>query len=293
MTTQVIEREAAPPDTGTESPAEIDAQTGATPSQETGTEREAQTGQEPNDSGVAEIGDDGEDAEEAAITAKAEALAEKKLADLKRETAAKEAAEAEDRQMKERAKRYESLHVETVQATEAAIHKLPPLFDALGNPFEWTPAVLDSITQPTKAKNLTIWDDTKAALYTPIQNAVQKNISEERYADFAKEATGKQPDEYFEIFGEYRAPDTKWAKNLGLDDAKKLSPRLKADIANEIAEGVRKRIAKGVKAGDPGSGGTTSTSSGAQPSSMDEARSWHVSGRMTNAQFRAYQASQE
>ncbi len=286
MTTQVLEREAAPPDTGTE-----EAPTGATPTQETGTEREAQTGQEPNDNDTAEIGDstDEVDPEEAAIEAKAEARAQELLEQREAERKAEADAKAAEAEQTQRAERHSTLFPTTVQGIEEAVKALP-VFDAMGNPVQWTPAALDAITAPFKAAHLTIWQDSVAAVHGPIQTALKNLIPEAEYDAFKKEASGKPPEDYFRMAAERIARTTKWAKSMTLDEATKLSSKVKADVATAIDKAVKADRAKPRKAGEPAGGGTGGASV-ANFKNEAEARAANAAGTLDNTGLRRYLAA--
>lgn len=253
----VLERGAAPPEAGAEEDNTSVAQTGAAVDSTVGTERKVQTGQEPNEQAEIESPDAPDEADEsdpitAADKARAEALAEKMLADKEAAKAAELAAAEEERLNTERANRHKSLHLDTVVATENAVKALPKLYDELGNPWEWTDVRLDAITAPTKGKNLTIWEDTVAAIHAPIQVGFKSVIPEDKYDAYKKEASGKPIEDHLKVAAEFIAPTTKWASSLTLDEAEKVSKSLKADVAERIRTAIREDRKTPRKAGDVG-----------------------------------------
>lgn len=286
----IAERPAAPPDTGA-----VDTQAGATPElQETGTEREVQTGQEQEH--AATISEDtapAVDPEEAAFQARVEAEAERVAARNAAKAEADKAAKDAEALNVQRAERHKNLHIETVVATENVLKALPPLYDEFHQPFEWTPQLLDQITGPTKGKNLTIWEDTVAAVHKPFEDAFKTAIPEDGYEDYKKEASGKGPLDHIKIAAEKIAPTTKWAKELSLDEAEKLSKNLKADIATRVRDAILTDRKTPRKAGDVGDGNGVPSSTRSTPSSLREAQEWHAdpSNPFSNADMRAYKAA--
>ena len=263
---------------------------GSEESRPSGTEREGvvQTGEQAEESatlGDAETPDAEAVAREAEIAAKAAEIAKAERATERRE-AAEATKRADERQRAERIQGW-----------------LTPVLKEFADEYRadgHDEGEINRRLQRLVSANLSLTNDLKASIHIPIQDAVQELITEangeDGYREWAKEHAGKPPADYFKGYAESVALKTEAVSDAKPEDLVAANKKLKAYVTRQVADAEKrgKAFAEGGTAGSgPSNNGSTTSVSGTQPKSMDEARAWHVSGRMTNQQFRAYQAAQE
>lgn len=121
---------------------------------------------------------------------------------------------------------------------------------------------------------------------------VYANLPEDQRDHFTEVARNKPADEYFREFIEHAWRNAEGLKELTLDDAINLSPKLKADVASlRVAEYKRGRT-KGQSdpAGHGASNENAHSTASRPPKTKAEARTLHARGELSNAQMRQINA---
>jgi hypothetical protein len=185
---------------------------------------------------------------------------------------------------------WRSAYPDAVRQAHAAAKQLK-VHTPFGEEMELADTQIEAVLRPLLTHNARALDLARTEAVDRLQDEIYGALPPALQADYTASVTDKPLEEHLRAYVELTALNTKAVKGLTLDDAIKLSPKLKAELAEREALAFNKGRTKGQEdpAGEPrarstgGSGGGYSTKA--------EARAAHAAGTITNADMRRINAS--